>query len=326
MASYRFSIFTTLALSAIIGTAHANDHSMESVNFTGPLLTPNAVALPPGTINVEPYLVYADDHAIYGAHGHRHTTTPGTKSWTWLVPTTIGITDRLNAAVTLGAVSASSKGIHTDGARIADTTLKLQYMLLAPSDDGMRPAVSVAYAHRFPTGAFDHLDANPLNGSGNGANVDTLSLFAQKVTWMPNGRPLRMRAYLAWSPTPRRINLKDVSVYDTPSSFRGHAYQGKSLSVSGSLEYSIDRHWGIAVDLAWDYAGSTRVSGAHIPADGTSASLKRNDPSRRVYSMAPAVEYNINDSIGVIAGVQASLAGRRNQAFVQPQVALNMVF
>ncbi|WP_090452321.1 hypothetical protein [Dyella sp. OK004] len=197
MAIYKFSIFTTLALSAIGGTAYANDHSLENLSFTGPLLTPGAVALPPGTINVEPYLVYADDHVVYDAHGHRHTTPSGTRSWTWLVPTTIGITDRFSAAVTIGAVSAASAGMHTNGARIADTTLKLQYMLLAPSDDGTRPAVSIAYAHRFPTGAFDHLDANPLNGSGNGANVDTLSLFAQKVAWMPNGRPLRMRTYLA---------------------------------------------------------------------------------------------------------------------------------
>ncbi|WP_143109323.1 hypothetical protein [Dyella sp. OK004] len=98
------------------------------------------------------------------------------------------------------------------------------------------------------------------------------------------------------------------------------------MSVSSSLEYSIDRHWGIAMDFVWDYADSTRVNGSYTPMDGTTASLKRNDPSRWVYSVAPAVEYNINDSIGVIAGVQASLTGRRNQAFVQPQVALNMVF
>lgn len=326
MASCKSSIFTTLVLSAIAGTAYANDHAMEDINFTGPLLTPNAVALPPGTINVEPYLVYADNHAVYGAHGHRHTTTPGTRTWTWLVPVTVGITDRFSAALAVGAVSAASAHLHTDGARVADTTLKLQYMLLAPSADGTRPAVSVAYAHRFPTGAFDHLDANPLNGVGNGANVDTFSLFAQKVAWMPNGRPLRMRANLAWSPTPARINLRDVSVYDTPAGFRGHAYQGQSLSIGGSLEYSIDRHWGIAMDVAWDYAGSTRVSGTYLPTDGATASLKRNDPSHWVYSVAPAVEYNINDYLGVIAGVQASFAGRRNQAFVQPQVALNMVF
>jgi hypothetical protein len=59
---------------------------------------------------------------------------------------------------------------------------------------------------------------------------------------------------------------------------------------------------------------------------GTSTTFQNRSPSRSVYSVAPAVEYNFNDRFGIVAGVQFSVAGRNNDAFVAPQVAFNMVF
>lgn len=297
-----------------------------TVNFTGPLITPNAKNLPSGVVVIEPYLIYSSGNTFYDGNGRRQKTPASTHQWQNLVPMFVGITDRLQAQLTLGALRVASQGQRSGGARMTDTTARLQYMLMAPNADGTRPAISVNYGHRFATGAYHRLDANPLNGVGSGAEVDSLSLLTQHFIWLPNGRPLRWRAVAAFSPSPSRVNLRGVSTYGTPADFRGHVRLGRSLGLTTSAEYSIDEHWVLALDLAYDREESAWLTGQqHLPS-GKSESIERRDPARSVYSIAPAVEYNFDGRYGIVAGVHYSLAGRHNGAFVKPMVAVNMVF
>lgn len=226
---------------------------------------------------------------------------------------------------TVGAVRSASAGSHSNGFGATDTSVTAQYMLLAPGRDGRDPAVSVNYSHRFPTGKYDQLDENPLNATGNGASVDTLSLLIQQYIWLANGRPLRWRAVASYSLPPARVNVNGLSAYGTPQDFRGYARLGSSLGISTSIEYSFNPQWVFALDLAFNRASASQVKGVQ-GLIGTSASFESRSPSRSVYSLAPAVEYNFNDRIGIVGGVQFSFAGRNNDAFVAPQVAINMVF
>lgn len=47
--------------------AHASD-----VNYTGPLLRPNAGILPRGMVNIEPYLVHSSSRYYYVNEGNKH--------------------------------------------------------------------------------------------------------------------------------------------------------------------------------------------------------------------------------------------------------------
>ena len=40
--------------------------------YAGPLLTPGAHILPPGNINVQPYLFYISNYGRFDSHGHSH--------------------------------------------------------------------------------------------------------------------------------------------------------------------------------------------------------------------------------------------------------------
>ncbi|WP_430390410.1 hypothetical protein [Dyella sp. 20L07] len=246
--------------------------------------------------------------------------------WQLLVPATFGVTDRLNVMLTAGAAHASSDGHRSNDGAITDTQLRAQYMWLAPDADGTRPAISVAYTHRFPTGAYDRLHTNPLNGMGDGASVNTLSLFTQKYFWLLNDRPLRWRTSLSWSPAPSRVGLNGMSVYGTEAGFHGYAQLGRHIDVSTSLEYSIDRHWALSADLAWDHAGQVHVLGLQPGTVQVEEIVRDTSHSSWVYSVAPAVQYNFTPDVGLIAGAQISFAGHANRAFVDPQVALNMTF
>jgi hypothetical protein len=302
------------------GQASAQD---AAANFTGPLLTANAVTLPAGTWLVEPYLIYYKSNAYYDDQGNRHVQSPSTRQWQTTIPIFYGATDRLQFRLGLGGAHAMSGGAHTDGLRATDTTFGVQYMLLAPGAEKKTPAVSLAYAHRFPTGVYDRLDQNPLNAIGNGANVDTFSTLLQQYVWLPNGRPMRFRATVSYGLPPSRVDVRGLSAYGTPRDFRGGVRLGNSLGISTSVEYSINPQWVLAMDLAYDRNAASQLKG--IVGQGMDATpFARRDASRDVYSVAPTVEYNFNDRIGILGGVQLSFAGRNNSAFVTPMAAINI--
>ena len=66
----------------------------------------------------------------------------------------------------------------------------------------------------------------------------------------------------------------------------------------------------------------TRVSGAI----GSAAVTTSKNPAGIAFSVAPAVEYNFSGSVGLIVGVQFSVAGRYTGSYVAPQIALSASF
>jgi hypothetical protein len=313
-------------LPAVFACSGAYAQGMPAVaNFTGPLLTPSPSTLPAGVVAIEPYLIHSSSSSSYDAHGRKQNKSSPSKQWQMVVPVFIGIADRLQAQITPGVVHASSADMRTSGGRMTDTSVRLQYLLQKTNEDGTKPAIAASVTHRFPTGAYDRLDANPLNGTGNGATINSVALIAQQYIWLSNGRPLRWRANISYSPSPSRVGVHGVSVYGTPRDFRGYARLGRALDAVAAIEYSIDPQWVLALDLAYNRDWETHLTGIQTDPMGTPRAVNRRDPARSVYSLAPGVEYNFNSRIGVIAGVHFSVAGRHSDAFVNPQVAVYMV-
>ncbi|WP_445147327.1 hypothetical protein [Dyella sp. Tek66A03] len=310
----------------VLCTASGTIAETRKANFTGPLVTPNASAIPSAMAVIEPYLIYTESHALYDDQGNRHANHPGSHQWLLLMPATIGITDRLNGRLIAGSAYNVSGRYHSDGARMTDTSATLQYMFVAPNADGTGPAVSASYTHVFPTGYYDHLGDNPLNGTGTGSSTNRLSVFAQQLFWLANDHPLRLRALLAWAPSPSRVAINGKSTHGTPVHFHGSTKLGASRGATTSLEYGLDRHWVLAADLTWDHQGGTRVDGQQCLPTEACRSLAQHHPPRWNYSVAPAVEYNFNSSIGLIVGAQISIAGHNSPADYAPQAALSMAF
>jgi hypothetical protein len=312
-------------LLAAIGYCAQTGAAESDANFTGPLITPNPMNVARGMFVIEPYLMYYTSDSAYDDRGRERPDRPGLHQWQLSVPMFYGITDRFQLQATLGAIHATSGEFSSNGWKVGDTSVGAQYLLRAPGADGRGPAVSLFYSHRFPSGAYDQLDENPLNANGNGANVDTLSLRAQQKFWLPNGRPLRVRATLSYSLPPSGVNINGHSSYGTPKDFHGIARLGQSLGAAIGAEYSIDSRWVLAMDLTYDRVGSSQLRGVTTAGDKLTVFERHND-SLDVYSLAPALEYNFNDRYGLIGGVQMSFAGRNNDAFLTPMVAFNMVY
>lgn len=314
----RTFLIPALALAACAANAETN---RAPANFTGPLVTPNPSNLPQGLVNVEPYLVYVESSARYDEHGTRQRTGQRAEQWQLLLPVTIGLTPRLQAQATLGSTRNISGTASSDGFRGTDTSVNLQYLIQTPADDGRRPAIAVNFSHRFPTGRHDRLEDNPLNGTGTGAQHSTLSVLAQQYIWLHNGRPLRWRARIAYGRAASAVSIDGVSTYGTPGGFRGTARLGRQLSASAAMEYSVSARWVAVMEATYGH-----TAGGQLRGKVGRYTIDHRMPASSLYTLAPALEYHLNDRFGFIGGVQFSVAGRNSAAFVSPQLAFNMVF
>jgi hypothetical protein len=125
-----------------------------------------------------------------------------------------------------------------------------------------------------------------------------------------------------------RTDVQDVSVYGTTMGFRGRAEPGGSTFVDVAAEYSMTQRWVLALDVTVGYNANTRVLGGNPL---TSAGAP--DPSGIIlnsgwsssFGLAPAVEYNLTSTLGVIVGIRLLPAGHNTSASITPAVAINFI-
>lgn len=307
------------ALLCASASVAANDRG--DANYTGSLASNNGAVSPAGTLVVQPYVYYTETRHDFDADGNRHAVDP-TRSWRSIIVTTYSLTNQLSVALVPSFSRSSANGSPVESFRLGDTTLRFQYMLQAPNADGTRPAISLAGSHRFTTGKYHELGDNPLIATGTGAEVNTLGFFYQQYAWFANGRPLRLRANVNWSPRPGLVGVRHESVYGTKRGFTGSARPGASLNALLAAEYSFNTTWVLAADLIYSHTSGTWLSGM----DGNGQPVNRMSKAGAQWAIAPAVEYHVNGSLGFIAGSQIAFAGYRTGASVTPQVSAVLVF
>lgn len=316
-----------LALASLAAPAlQAAERSLDGVNFTGPLITPNPAGLPQGNWYIEPYLVRVDSRDHYDNGGNRRRSTERNGAWATVVPIIYGFSDRVMGQMNLSASRSESGSTRSSGFRAGDTTARLQYLLQAPNADGTRPAISVALVQRFSTGSHDRITGNPLDAQGDGVQRTTAAVGVQQVVWLGNDRPLRWRAQLSAGPAPSRTAISGASVYGTDDSFQGYISRGSVLGLSVGAEYSFNSRWVGVMEVAASREAAQRMSGFARNASGDFERIDEHRPASRSVTLAPAVEYHFSPTLGLIAGVEFSVAGRNTSHIVSPQIALGMFF
>ena len=186
--------------------------------------------------------------------------------------------------------------------------------------------ISLMLAETLPTGRYDRLGGRLSDGHGEGAHTLTVALYSQRPFWLPTGRILRGRLNLAWSFSDH-VDIRDASVYGTSSGFRGRATPGQMFEVDLGTEYSLSHQWVLALDIDYLRGSGATLLGSYPAAQGGGVVTVSDysNPSRSL-SVAPAIEYNWNAGIGVIAGVMVPVSGRNSGAGYTPAIALNMAF
>ncbi|MFL6550853.1 MAG: transporter [Povalibacter sp.] len=305
-------------------TSDVARQSLDDAWWTGPIVAAGAGTMPQGHVLVEPYVYDVIRQDRFDTNGDRHAVprSDGFGSLTYIL---YGVTDRFTAGLipTFGYTDAS-EGSDSSGVQTGDVTLQGQYRLSKFREGSHVPTVSLVLQETLPTGKYDELGAHPNDGFGSGAYTTTIALYSQYYFWMPNGRILRTRFNVsqAFSNT---VDVEGVSVYGTGDGFRGEARPGDVFTANSSWEYSITRNWVFALDFVYQHDASTSVTGSDAT-NGISEPVNVDSGSAWRFGVAPAVEYNFNSRIGVIAGARWFAAGKNTSATVTPVMAVNMVF
>ena len=310
-----------LIVAAGAGSANAQqpDSAAKSQWFTGSLIAPSPALLKAGAFEIEPYLVYTGNTGSYAANWSHHSVAHNLSEVQSETLVEYGITDRLSiqAVPSFGALWTGQNSSFGSG----DLPIELKYRFNDQNVATGAPSVTVFLGMSFPLGKYDGLTV-PSVGQGSGAFTVKQGILLQSLfdTW--GDHPLRLRLYAdAFEPI-ADASVRDISVYGTAQGFHGHAAPGFAADTGLGVEYGLSQRWVLALDLVQNYADTTHVSGAI----GSAAVTTSKNPAGIAFSVAPAVEYNFSGSVGLIVGVQLSVAGRNAGSYVAPQIALSASF
>lgn len=284
--------------------------------LTGPLLAPSGHVVPQGHVNIEPYLYWTQYRGSYDNHwkfqsSHHYTTV------TLQVPFQFGILPATEFDLVPQVFYNYSQG--QTAWEFGDLGLGLCFQLLNDKQGkSWPPAIKLRFSANAPTGKYDHLKPNKkgTDVGGDGAWDPNVGLVFSNLFHFSGAHFLAMRTFFNYGPTiPTRV--RGLNVYGGNKETKGTVYPGNNFSVNVGLEYSLSQPWTLALDLLYIYQAKNRFSGHDGGAPMTS-------PSSASYSLAPAIEYNFSDKIGLIGGSWFTVAGRNTAQYVNWILALNM--
>ncbi len=321
-------LLLAVVLVAVTQAGRAADRqSRDDAWWTGPLLAASPGTLPPGHFLIEPYVFDAIPRGHYDSDGTRHSG-PHANNFGSQSYVLYGLTGRVSVGlIPRFGFNDPGEGRSSSKVGVGDLTLQTQYGLTRFAEGSWIPSTAFVFQETLPVGKYDRLGDRPADGLGAGVYSTTVALYSQYFFWMPNGRILRTRLDLSYSIS-GSASVRDVSVYGTGEGFKGRVRPGNTAIVNAAWEYSVTRNWVLALDVVYEHDSNTHMSGFDLQNTGaglTPATVELNSGPGHTWSLAPAVEYNFNSRVGIIAGAKLTTAGRNATAVVIPVAAINIV-
>lgn len=290
------------------------DHALKLFNpwYTGPLITPSASMVPPGSAMYQPYLYFTDTYAVFDENRKSVSIPDRFQLQALPVLIQIGATPSMDTTLILGTVANWTQG-HSGGG-IQDVSATVGFLI---STQGLyTPQVKFTISESFPTGKYQHLDSDGLGLDGTGAGTwgTTFTLAAGKLLFWNTLHPLNTRIALGYKiATP--VHVKGFNVYGGGFGTNGTVFAGNSFNADLGLELSISQPWVAALDVVYTCTNRTKFHGiSGVDANGAPAFVGGGFSDQ--LSLAPAIEYNFNDQMGLVWGAWFSVYGRNSSNFV----------
>ena len=204
-----------------------------------------------------------------------------------------------------------TEGIH-GSLMYGDTTVGLGLQL--HQQDVSWPNIKLSYHQLLPTGKYKNLNPRKKNtdSSGEGSYAGTLALGMSKMMHMTTHHYLNATCGVGvtwFSP----VEVNGYNAYSDQKEMAGQIRIGTALQISGSAEYTVTQRFGIACDVQYNHTAelnfSGKITGNQIAVDQKIA------PSTREVVVAPALEYNFNERMGIIVGMACSVWGKNDTEF-----------
>lgn len=318
-----FSVFLLLLIHTTFAYAdRASSPSSGGPWTTGPLLTPSAKVVPLGHVNAEPYIFTTAVQGFYNSNWQVEKDNHFSINLLALVQ--FGITSFMDFQINPGVVNNKAEG--ASSTRFNDLPFFLGFRLLEEDLDGWTPNIKFMIRENLPTGKYQKLNPNKrgTDSSGSGAWSTAPGLLFSKQYHLGGRHFFIPRASIFYTMAPP-IPVKGFNTYGGGFGTEGKVRPGHILTTTIAFEYTLTQRWVLALDVVNAYSAATKFSGkAGTTAYGTPATV--GNGSSEQLSLAPALEYNWNANIGVIAGCWFTVAGRNAEDFTSGVIALNIYY
>ena len=292
--------------------------------FTGPILASNGQTVDKGHFNFETYGFYT----IYPEDFRNLQPSP---------VLTLGLTHLLDIQASAPYNFSWAKNQYGTG--IGDTSLGFGLQVFKQKEHLWYPSLRVVVQELFPTGRYENLNPAQLgtDQTGGGSYQTTVALDFQHLIEFQGSHYLRSRLNLVGSKG-TVVKVNGVNAYGGIPTTHGKVNPGQGLSVDMAFEYTLTQHWVPVFEALYVTSSSSTFTGdpgivtLYKPSQpmGTTGGNPGFTPGGAIggagvtqYSLAPALEYNFNQNLGIIGGVWFSISGPASAQYTSYVIALN---
>jgi hypothetical protein len=316
-------IFLLLATSSLFAdkAPQSEETSIPPPWFTGPLIAQSSEIMPRGYYNFEQYLFAT---AITGAYDSDWSVIEIPTLWNiQLSPEAIvGLTSWMDIYVQPTFAFNTSEGI--SALTWNDLIAGFDFQLYHDTNwEHWIPNFKFAIHEVFPTGQYDRLNPRKLRTqlSGEGAYSTQFQLIIGKMIHLSGVHFMSSRfmiTYQVSAPT----RLRGYNLYGGSYNTNLRIQPAQQFNLDFAVELSLAQSWSVALDVIGNWTSEIRYKGnLGTTPSGAPANFAGN-PSFQ-FSLAPALEYNWNANLGLIAGAWFTTCGKASVRFASGVVAIN---
>jgi hypothetical protein len=289
--------------------------------FTGPIIAGSGRVLPKGLAEFQPYF----NTFFYSKHyenNWKSTSIPTLVSFNPYFYIGFGLGGNTEL-VLRGGVEFNSRS-HQYDARIENLAVSLGFQLSDDIRGTYFPDLKISISQEFPTGHYQHLNPKKLGTdiTGDGLYKTAIALLTQKLYHF--GKHLfRPRFNLIYRVSPK-ASVEGYNVYGGGQQTKGKVNTVHLLNLVGSFEYMITQNIVFAFDALWEYRSKAGFSGQNPP-DYQLKGQRTVVREKQRISLAPALEYNFSDNIGIIGGCWFTVAGRNCPSFINYVFSVDII-
>ncbi len=274
--------------------------------FAGTLLGVYPANAAPNHVAVEPFVFITRKYGIYSSGSSLAKKINFHQYEAWLAVES-GLTKWLDIGVFLKGSYVHSH--HLSRALYGDTVLYFGIMASEDKKGNWIPDVRILLTESFPTGHYKGLDPleNGADAYGTGSFDSTVILIVRKIFYNIPSHPYNFAINLYYTFS-SDAHVQGFSVFGGSPKSSATIRPGDRIIFNLGFEYDLDRHWGMGVDLRYEYQMRDRLRSSRPDPDLLLGSVDR-------FSIAPCLEYNFSESASLTLGPWFSVCGRGTYAF-----------
>lgn len=288
--------------------------------YTGPLITPSATMMPPGHANTQPYLFIIDNYASFNSHRKSVNLPSHLVQLKGTANVLTGVTNNFDINIQFAAQGNWQH--HHSGGGFGDTSITGGFLIYRQTP--YVPAFKLTIAETLPTGRYKKLDRFGLKGTGGGTYATQFGLAIAKLIRWTTPHPMNLRWFFGYTLS-TVVNVKGFNTYGGGHGCNGRVRPGNSFSFDFGYEVSFTQKWVGALDFVYTYTESTKFHGnPGVLDNGTPATVGSGYSDQM--SLAPAIEYNFNENVGLIAGAWFTVYGRNSLNFGAAVISVSVSY